>query len=190
MRGGAVTARRHRRHREFGRLGPVRLVAGHLLPGPVIWADSTAGTASSQLLKAISGSNLRAYADTDGWARGAGQLTRRPFSFRGDHGYLRTNAQDDIMPSLLPALGQAVTFGRARPVHFVQCGNYSPHRKADVAVLLFHLRDALTTGSWHMGGAGCPVPDQGAALVLSLFDGKGSLPGDDGPCPVCGTMCD
>jgi hypothetical protein len=32
----------------------------------VIWADSTAGTASPQLLyQAISGSNLRAYADTD-----------------------------------------------------------------------------------------------------------------------------
>jgi hypothetical protein len=36
------------------------------LPGPVIRADSTAGTASPQLLhQAISGSNLRAYADTD-----------------------------------------------------------------------------------------------------------------------------
>ena len=32
----------------------------------MIWADSTAGTASPQLLcQAISGSNLRAYADTD-----------------------------------------------------------------------------------------------------------------------------
>jgi hypothetical protein len=67
MRGAAVTARRQRRHRESGHLGPVRLVAGHLpAPGPVIWADSTAGTASPQLLyQAISGSNLRAYADTD-----------------------------------------------------------------------------------------------------------------------------
>jgi hypothetical protein len=35
-------------------------------PSPVIWADSTAGTASPRLLyQAISGSNVRAYADTD-----------------------------------------------------------------------------------------------------------------------------
>jgi hypothetical protein len=96
----------------------------------------------------------------------------------------------EIMPALLPALGQAVTIGRARPVHFVQCGNYGPHRKADLAVLLFHLRDALAAGAWHMAGAGCPEPGQRVGLVLSLLDGKGSLPGDDGPCPVCGTMCD
>jgi len=93
---------------------------------------------------------------------------------------------------VLLAFRQAVSTGQAKPVHFVQCPNHGPCRKANWAVLLLHLEDQLRAGLWRDGGSECPeqVPEDKRSICLSfaLADKRSPL-GSGELCAVCGMNC-